>query len=151
VGDSLVIDMLNQFLYRTDRQDTLDAWLSKPNAFKEPDHQPFVDSGVTAINFGLRARSLHEALELFAKRTGSGPAYPQWLTPIDKAADPVRCKADGSYGIIYGLQSGAQFETLDAVDACYAAGQRTSQLSHNFRSIVAGGAFEPKDSGISEF
>src|SRR5208283_2406714 len=33
VGESLVIDMLNQFLYRTDKQDTLNEWLSKPISF----------------------------------------------------------------------------------------------------------------------
>jgi len=33
VGESLVIDMLNQFLYRRDRQPKLRQWLSRPNAF----------------------------------------------------------------------------------------------------------------------
>jgi hypothetical protein len=66
IRESLVIDMLNQFLYRTDKEDTLTAWLTKPNAFKAADFQQFADSGVNAINFGLGAASLREASELFA-------------------------------------------------------------------------------------
>jgi membrane dipeptidase len=151
VRESLVIDMLNQFLYRTDKQDTLTAWLTKPNAFKSADFRQFADSGVNAINFGLGAASLREATELFGRWNEFILQYPQWLMRIDKAKDFAECKAAGRYGIIYGLQSSAQFETVDGVDSCYASGQRISQLCHNFRSAVADGAFEPRDAGISEF
>ena len=151
VRESLVIDMLNQFLYRTDKEDTLTAWLTKPNAFKSADFRQFADSGVNAINFGLGAASVREATELFGRWNEFILQYPQWLMRIDKAKDFATCKAAGRYGIIYGLQSSAQFETVDGVDSCYAGGQRISQLCHNFRSAVADGAFEPRDAGISEF
>jgi len=151
VRQSLVIDMLNQFLYRTDKQDTLADWLTKPNAFKETDFRQFADSGVCAINFGLDAGSLREAIDLFARWNEFILQYPQWLMRIDKARDLDDCKARGRYGIIFGLQSSAQFETVAAVDTCYAAGQRISQLCHNFRSAAADGAFEPRDAGVSEF
>jgi len=39
VRESTVVDMLNQFLYRTDKQSTLDDWLSKPNAFTSSDYR----------------------------------------------------------------------------------------------------------------
>jgi membrane dipeptidase len=146
-----VVDMLNQFLYRTDKESTLNDWLSKPNAFTSADFQQFADSGVSIINFGLGAGSLREATELFARWNGFVLQYPQWLARIDKAADFAHCKATGRYGIIFGLQTAAQFENIDAVDTCYAAGQRISQLCHNFRTIAADGAFEPRDAGISEF
>jgi membrane dipeptidase len=146
-----VVDMLNQFLYRTDKESTLNDWLSKPNAFTASDFRQFADSGVSAINFGLGAGSLHEATELFAHWNAFVLQYPRWLVRIDKAADLARCKASGRFGIIFGLQSAAQFESLDAVDTCYAAGQRISQLCHNFRSVAADGAFEPRDAGVSEF
>ena len=146
-----VVDMLNQFLYRTDKESTLNDWLSKPNAFTSADFQQFADSGVSIINFGLGAGSLREAIELFGRWNGFVLQYPQWLARIDKAADFAHCKATGRYGIIFGLQTAAQFENIDAVDTCYAAGQRISQLCHNFRSIAADGAFEPRDAGISEF
>jgi membrane dipeptidase len=45
----------------------------------------------------------------------------------------------------------AQFETVDAVDTCHGYGQWISQLSYNFRSLVADGDFEPHDGGVSEF
>ena len=64
------------------------------------------------------------------------------------SVDDFECvKNDGRYGIIFGLQSSAQFETVDAVDTCYGYGQRISQLSYNFRSLVADGAFRPMMAG----
>jgi len=151
VRESLVIDMLNQFLYRDDKQALLQDWLSRAGAFKQPDFEFFVNSGVNAINFGEGAASLHEATVLFDKWNGFLLNYPQWLTRIDTVRDFATAKRDGRYGIVFGLQSSAQFETLDAIDTCYAHGQRISQLSYNFRSLVADGAFEPHDAGVSEY
>jgi membrane dipeptidase len=151
VRESLVIDMLNQFLYRADKQTLLQDWLSRPGAFKRPDFESFAHSGVNAINFGEGASSLNEAIALFDKWNAFLLNYPQWLTRISSAADFVAAKRDGRYGILFGLQSSAQFETVDAVDTCYAHGQRVSQLSYNFRSLVADGAFEPHDGGVSEY
>ncbi len=125
--------------------------MSKPNAFTAADFQQFTDSGVSIINFGLGAGSVREATELYARWNGFVLRYPQWLARIDTAADFAHCKATGRFGIIFGLQSAAQFENLEAVDTCYAAGQRISQLCHNFRTVVADGAFEPHDAGVSEF
>lgn len=151
VRESLVVDMLNQFLYRTDERSVLNDWLTRPGAFREPDFEPFRRSGVNAINFGEGADSLAEAMTLFGKWNGFLLNYAQWLVRIGSAADLGRAKRQGRYGIIFGLQSSAQFETVDAVDACYAQGLRISQLSYNFRSRVADGAFEPRDAGVSEY
>ena len=151
VRESLVIDMLNQFLYRMDKEKVLNDWLSRPGAFTRPDFEFFLNSGVNAINFGLDASSLDEAEKLFARWNSFVIEYPQWLVRINSTNDFELAKKDGRYGIIFGLQSSAQFETVDAVDTCYAYGQRVSQLSYNFRSLVADGAFEPHDAGVSEF
>src|SRR5215469_16872673 len=151
VRESLVIDMLNQFLYRTDKRDVLNDWLTRPGAFTQRDFEPFRNSGVNAINFGDGADSLNAAMSLFGKWNGFLLNYPQWLTRIGSAADFEAAKRQQRYGIIFGLQSSAQFETVDAVDACYAQGLRVSQLSYNFRSLVADGAFEPHDAGVSEY
>lgn len=59
--------------------------------------------------------------------------------------------SQGRYGIIFGPQTSAWFETVDAVNTCYGYGQRISQLSYNLRSRVADGAFEPHDGGVSEY
>ena len=151
VGESLVIDMLNQFLYRVDKQSVLNDWLSRPGTFTRSDFEFVISSGVNAINFGLDASSLNDAEKLFAKWNSFLLDYPQWLMRINAANDFEQAKNQGRYGIIFGLQSSAQFETVDAVNTCYGYGQRISQLSYNFRSLVADGAFEPHDGGVSEY
>jgi membrane dipeptidase len=151
VQESLVIDMLNQFLYRTDKQNVLNDWLSRPGAFTASDFEFFKNSGVNAINFGLDAASLNDAEGLFARWNSFVIEYPEWLVRVQSAKDFEQAKNQGRYGIIFGLQSSTQFESVDAVDTCYGYGQRISQLSYNFRSLVADGAFEPHDGGVSEF
>jgi membrane dipeptidase len=151
VRESLVIDMLNQFLYRIDKRSVLDDWLPRAGAFTKSDFEFFESSGVNAINFGEGASSLDDAEKLFAKWNAFLMEYPQWLMRINTAEDFDQAKKQGRYGILFGLQSSAQFESVDAVNTCYFYGQRVSQLSYNFRSLVADGAFEPHDAGVSEF
>jgi len=149
--ESLVIDMLNQFLYRFDQKDLLEKWLTVPGAFTESDFNRFRSTGVHAINFGEGAESLSDAENLFAKWNSFVALYPQWLMRINDAADLSRARQQGKLGILFGLQSSAQFQALDDVNRCYGWGQRISQLSYNFRSLVADGAFEPYDGGVSEY
>jgi len=151
VNESLVIDMLNQFLYRTDQQPLLERWLTTPGAFTEADYRRFQSSGVSVINFGDGADNLAQAQQLFGKWNSFIAAYPDWLLRINSAADLSRAKEQRKLGIIYGLQSSGQFETVDDVDKCFGYGQRISQLSFNFRTRVADGAFEPFDGGVSEY
>lgn len=149
--ESVVVDMLNQFLYRIDQQDLLEKWLTVPGAFTEADWLRFKSSGVNVINFGDGVKNLAEADELFAKWNSFIAQYPQWLLRVNCAADIKRAHAENKLGILYGLQSSGQFESLDAVNRCYGFGQRVSQLSYNFRTLVADGAFEPDDAGVSEY
>src|SRR5262249_44625152 len=149
--ESLVIDMLNQFLYRMDKKKILEDWLTHPGAFHQKAFELFMNSGVNAINLGEGAGSLVDAEKLFAKWNSFIVEYPQWLMRINGADDFERAKNAGRFGIIYGLQTSAQFETDEAVKTCYGYGLRISQLSYNFRSLVADGAFEPHDGGVSEF
>jgi len=151
VRESLVIDMLNQFLYRMDKKKILEDWLVRPGAFRQSDFEFFLNSGVNAINFGEGTWSLAEAEKLFAKWNSFIAEYPQWLMRINSADDFERAKSSRHFGIIYGLQTSAQFETDEAVNKCYGYGLRISQLSYNFRSLVADGAFEPHDGGVSEY
>ncbi|MGC1977609.1 MAG: membrane dipeptidase, partial [Candidatus Sulfotelmatobacter sp.] len=60
-------------------------------------------------------------------------------------------KEQGKLGILFGLQTSGQFQTVDDVNRCFGYGLRVSQLSYNFRSLVADGAFEPYDGGVSEY
>src|SRR5262252_7935245 len=52
VRESIVIDMLNQFLYRMDKKKILENWLTTPGAFRQTDFEFFLNSGVNAINLG---------------------------------------------------------------------------------------------------
>lgn len=149
--ESVVVDMLNQFLYRFDQKDLKEKWLMEPGAFTEKDWLRFKAAGVHAINFGDGAHNREDADQLFAKWNTFLANYPQWLMRVNSSADIRRARAEGKLGIIFGLQTSDQFETLDDVNRCYGFGQRVSQLSYNFRSRVADGAFEPIDAGVSEY
>jgi membrane dipeptidase len=149
--ESLVVDMLNQFLYRQDQAELKEKWLTVPGAFTQADFDRFKNAGVNVINFGEGVDSVAEAEELFANWNSFIAQYPQWLMRINCAADMARAQEEGRLGILYGLQSSAQFQSLDDVNRCYGWGQRVSQLSYNFRSLVADGAFEPFDGGVSEY
>jgi membrane dipeptidase len=149
--ESLVIDLLNQFLYRTDQEELQEKWLTQPGAFTEADFRRFQSTGVSVINFGYGAEDFADAQQLFAKWNSFIAEYPQWLMRINNAADLVKAKEQRKFGIIFGLQSSGQFGTVDDVNRCFGYGQRISQLSFNFRSRVADGAFEPYDGGLSEF
>ncbi|WP_348263099.1 membrane dipeptidase [Telmatobacter sp. DSM 110680] len=149
--ESLVVDMLNQFLYRFDQKELKEKWLMEPGAFTQADFDRFKSSGVHVINFGDGVGSFIEAQELFGKWNSFIALYPQWLMRINDAADMARAREQGKLGILYGLQTSAQFQGVDDVNRCFGLGQRVSQLSYNFRSLVADGAFEPNDGGISEY
>jgi len=149
--ESLVIDMLNQFLYRSDQKDLLEKWLTVPGAFTEADFLKFKSSGVSVINFGEGEANFADAQVFFGKWNSFMAQYPQWLMRINSAADLQKAKDQGKFGILYGFQTSGQFESLDNVNQCYGYGLRVSQLSYNFRSLVADGAFEPYDGGVSEY
>jgi membrane dipeptidase len=149
--ESLVIDMLNQFLYRVDQKDTLEKWLTVPGAFTEADFLKFKSSGVNVINFGQGEGYFADAQVSLGKWNSFVAQYPQWMMRINGPGDLQKAKEQGKFGVIYGFQSSEQFEALDNVNQCFGLGLRISQLSYNFRSRVADGAFEPYDGGVSEY
>ena len=52
--ESLVIDMLNQFLYRIDQKDLKEKWLTQPGAFTEAD---FLRFKATAFPSSISAKA----------------------------------------------------------------------------------------------
>lgn len=151
VRESLVIDMLNQFLYRRDMQPKLRQWLAQPGAFTRADFERFRDSGINAINFGDGVDNYEDGIELFARWNSFIAAYPDWLLRIGSADDFLRAKTSGRYGILFGLQNATHFRKVDDVDTFHGLGQRSSQLTYNYRTLIGSGAFERRDDGISEF
>jgi len=151
VGESLVIDMLNQFLYRRDMQPKLRQWLAQPGAFTEPDFERFRGSGINAINFGDGADTYEDGIELFARWNSFLAAYPDRLLRISSSGDFMRAKTSGRFGIMFGLQNATHFRKVEDVDTFYGLGQRSSQLTYNYRTLIGNGAFERRDDGVSEF
>jgi membrane dipeptidase len=151
VRESLVIDMLNQFLYRRDMQPKLRQWLGKPGAFTRPDFERFRDSGINAASFGDAADNYEAAIDLLGRWNSFIAAYPDWLLRISSAADFLRAKTSGRYGILFGFQNSAHLRGPDDVDTFLGLGQRSCQLTYNFRTLLGNGAFELHDDGVSEF
>jgi len=151
VRESLVIDMLDQFLYRRDQADKVQAWFSKPGAFTAADFERFRDSGINAINVGDGADSREDAIRLFGEWNSFIAQYPDWLLRIGAGADFMKAKTSGRYGLLLGMQNSNHFTRVEDVDTFYGLGQRASQLTYNFRTLIGSGAFEPRDDGISEY
>jgi membrane dipeptidase len=151
VRESLVIDMLNQFLYRRDMQPKLRAWLSQAGAFTRADFEQFRATGIHAASFGEGAESYESGLELFARWNSFLAMYPDWLLRINVPADFQRAKDTGRYGILFGVQNSVHFRGPDDVNFFHALGQRSSQLTYNFRTLSGDGAFEEANGGVSEF
>jgi membrane dipeptidase len=152
VRESLVIDMLNQFLYRLDRTSRFKEWL-KPGGFTEADYRAYKDSGVNVFNFGHAAQGadgFEGAVRLLADWSSFIAGYPDWIMRISTAADFQRAKQAGKLGILFGFQNANHFRTAEDVDVFYGLGQRVSQLTYNFRNMVGNGAFERVDGGVSE-
>lgn len=127
--ESLVVDMLNQFLYRFDQKDLKDKWLTEPGAFTRADFDRFKSSGVHVVNFGDGADTFADAQALFGKWNSFIALYPQWLMRINSATEMAHVREQGKFGILFGLQSSAQFQTLDDVNRCYALGSESRNLA----------------------
>ncbi|MBE7181840.1 MAG: membrane dipeptidase, partial [Terriglobus roseus] len=149
--ESIVIDMLNQFVSRVDRFDQLEGWLNQPNTFTEADFKKFQASGLTALAFGRGADTFAEAQSLFGQWNTFILTHPQWFLRINHVEDFADAKRTNRIGILYSLQTSDQFEDLKDVDGCYGLGLRSSQLSYNWRARVADGPFETHDGGVSEY
>ena len=148
--DSVVIDLLNQFLYRRDQREIRRAWLDGTGTFTEYDWKRFNDTGITAISFGSGSDNYDGGIELFTQWNEFLEKYPQWLMRISSVADFDRAKQSGRYGIIYGCQDGGHFRSEKDVETFYQYGQRISQLTYNHRNLLGSGAIEPNDEGVTE-
>ena len=52
---------------------------------------------------------------------------------------------------IVGQLRNALSQAVEDVDVFYGLGQRSSQVTYNFRNLLGNGAFEPHDEGLSDF
>lgn len=74
------------------------------------------------------------------------------LVLVCEAADIVRAKHDGKFGIILHFQGTEPLEdSLDLIDAYKALGIGIVQLAYNVRNRIGDGCEEPSDAGLSRF
>ena len=68
------------------------------------------------------------------------------------AADVEAAQQQKRTAIFYGLQTPAPIEDdIGLVEICHRLGVRFMQLTYNNQSLLAGGCYEPDDSGVSRF
>jgi len=151
VKSSLVVDMLHQIVYRIDQRDVLKRWLYQPGGFTDADFDQYRRSGISVINFGNGAATYDAGIRLFGEFNGFIAGYPDWLMRVGRGTDFERAKSTGRLGILFGLQNSTHFRTPDDVNTFYGLGQRVSQLTYNGANLIADGAFEPRNGGLTEF
>jgi membrane dipeptidase len=151
VNESIVVDMLHQIVYRIDQAAVLRRWLYEPDGFTPEDFDQYRRSGITVISLGRGSGSYDNALRYVAEFNGFISAYPDRLLRIARASDFERAKREGKLGILISFQDAQHFRSPDDVDVFYGLGQRESQLTYNFKNLIGSGAFEPSDTGLSEF
>lgn len=78
--------------------------------------------------------------------------YRQLILPGRRADDVETAMRQGRTAIFFGLQTPAPIEDdIGLVEVCYSLGIRFMQLTYNNQSLLAGGCYEPEDSGLSRF
>jgi membrane dipeptidase len=74
------------------------------------------------------------------------------IMPVRKGADIRTAKVRGLTGVILGFQNSSPIENdLALVEIFHELGVRIMQLTYNNQSLIGGGCYEPKDSGLSRF
>lgn len=79
-------------------------------------------------------------------------ANPQWFLKALRADDALQAHRENRIAIYYLFQNSTQFgRDLDRVDAFYARGVRSAQITYNDQNWAGSGCWEPNDGGLSLF
>ena len=74
------------------------------------------------------------------------------ITHAKKTEDIIQAKKNNKLAIIFGFQNSAPIANdIFLVEKFFKEGLRFMQLTYNNQTPLAGGCFEPKDSGVSRF
>ena len=100
----------------------------------------------------LSRRDLQTAIdELVAWRARAKEHAGRLLIALS-AADFERAQADRKTAVLMNFQDSTMLEgDLDNIDALYALGMRSFQLTYNYRNLVGDGCLERTNAGLSEF
>jgi len=152
VNESLVMDMLSLFdmprMFQA--RSSADNWLDFSREELLAIKQSGIDVFHPAVGLGGAEAQL-SAMNFMAIYNGLIADFPDILMRIDSAADLEAVQQSDKIGIILGVQNSEHFKSPDDVKRYYNAGQRISQLTYNTQNMIASGATDRADGGISDF
>jgi len=110
-------------------------------------------SGITAIHVTLVYwENTQEAFEKIKYWNNLIKEHHDLITQVKTTNDIINAKKNNKIGIIYGFQNSAPIANdIYLVEKFFNEGLRFMQLTYNNQTALAGGCFEPIDSGLSRF
>lgn len=100
----------------------------------------------------LSRRDLQTAIDELAAWRARAKEHAGRLLIALSAADFERAQADRKTAVLMNFQDSTMLEgDLDNIDALYALGMRSFQLTYNYRNLVGDGCLERTNAGLSEF
>ena len=110
-------------------------------------------SGITAIHVTLVYwENTQEAFEKIKYWNNLIEKHYDLITQVKSTNDIINAKKNNKIGIIYGFQNSAPIANdIYLVEKFFNEGLRFMQLTYNNQTALAGGCFEPIDSGLSRF
>ncbi len=153
VGDSLVLDLLNQFRFAdfADKPPKSTLWLTKPHAMTAADFEMYRTSGYNVLALGHGPTDYESGIRFFADWNGFVAEYPDWFMRVDDAGDFDAVKKAGKVGIMITFQNSDHFRNADDVELFWGLGQRLSQLTYNYQNRIGSGFLETNDGGLTVF
>jgi membrane dipeptidase len=112
------------------------------------------DAGLTAGNITIAAphADFRQTVNAVYQHLTILEGLPDQLALVRTAEDIRRCKAEGKFGLIFGLQDGSGLESdLTLLTIFHALGIRVMTLTYNERNALGDGCLEPHDAGITHF
>ena len=110
-------------------------------------------SGITAIHVTLVYwENTEEAFQKIKYWNNLIEKHNDLITQVKSTNDIINAKKNNKIGIIYGFQNSAPIANdIYLIENFFNEGLRFMQLTYNNQTPLAGGCFEPIDSGLSRF
>ncbi len=100
----------------------------------------------------LSRRDLQTAIDELVAWRARAKEHADHLLIALSASDFERAQADRRTAVLMNFQDSTMLEgDLDNIDALYALGMRSFQLTYNYRNLVGDGCLERTNAGLSEF
>lgn len=154
VHNNLCIDMLA--FYMTTFKDrsgmTLEKlWSTVPRSFSQKDHTFIKSCGIDVFGWGDMRPSYESMMEFIATQNGIVASNPDYFHRIDHKGAFDELRENKKIGVLIANQDSKHFRTLADIDLFYGLGQRVSQLTYNGKNAIGCGAFEDRDTGLTDY